>query len=109
MAEETTDAPPRLQAAVFRAIARLDGVTLKRDADVAGRPAIAVGRVTDGYLFGEILLDPESYAYLAERDSAVKDHTSTGADGRWTVERGAVVNLGVFSIPRIVDRAGRRS
>ncbi|GAA4637611.1 hypothetical protein GCM10023196_092100 [Actinoallomurus vinaceus] len=102
-------APPKIEAAVFRAIARISGVTLRKNTvDLAGRPAIAVGRVEEGYLFREILIDPKTYAYLGERDIAVKDHASTATDGRWTIKKGAILNLETHATPKIVDRPGQR-
>ncbi|MEV0400514.1 CU044_5270 family protein [Actinoallomurus sp. NPDC050550] len=102
-------APPKVVAAVYRAIARISGVTLRKNTvDLEGRPAIAVGRVEEGYLFVEILIDPKTYAYLGERDIAVKDHASTALDGRSTIKKGAILNLETHATPTIVDRPGQR-
>ncbi|GAB3990426.1 hypothetical protein GCM10029978_118280 [Actinoallomurus acanthiterrae] len=102
-------APPKIVAAVYRAIARLPGVTLRKNTvDLAGRPAIAVGRVEEGYLFREILIDPKTYAYLGERDVAIKDRAATITDGRWTIKKGAILDLETHATPKIVDRPGQR-
>ncbi|GAA0348669.1 CU044_5270 family protein [Actinoallomurus spadix] len=102
-------APPKTEAAVYRAIARIPGVTLRKNVvDMAGRPAIAVSRVTEGYLAKEILVDPKTYAYLAERVIVVKDHTLNALDGRSVDKKGAVLNLEMHSIPKVVDRPGQR-
>ena len=102
-------APPKLQAAIYRAIARIPGVALrKHTVDPAGRQAMGVGRVIESYLLQEILIDPTSYTYLAERETAVKDHTSTDSSGlTQTVKKGAVLNLETHTIPKIVDQPGR--
>jgi hypothetical protein len=103
-------APPKIEAAIYRAIARIPGVTLRKNTvDMAGRPAIAVGRIVEGYLSQEILVDPKTYAYLAEREVVIKDHSSSGLDGELTVKKGAVLNLEMHSISKIVDKPGRRS
>jgi hypothetical protein len=103
-------APPKVEAAVFRAIARIPGVTMNTDAvDVAGRPAVAVARVAEGYLHQEILLDRKTYRYMGERTIVIKDHTSTGQDGTWRVKKGAILNLATrTSSGRIVDKPGQR-
>jgi hypothetical protein len=66
--------PPDLQAALFRALARIPGAQVTVDGeDPAGRAAVTVtyqpstptpGRTFEGYAF---FLDPETYAYLGER------------------------------------------
>ncbi|HEX2312798.1 MAG TPA: CU044_5270 family protein [Thermomonospora sp.] len=101
-------APPKLEAAIFRAIAALPGVTLDREGvDLAGRRAITVGRVSEGYLRTEVMIDPATYAYLGERVTAIRDHTSEATDGTWTVKKGAVLNLETRTpAGRVVDRPG---
>ncbi|MBC6457115.1 CU044_5270 family protein [Actinomadura sp. HBU206391] len=102
-------APPKLEGAIFRSIASLPGVTLRRNAvDVAGRPAIAVARIIDGFLHYEILVDRTTYRYMGERIIAITDHTSTGTDGTWRVKKGAILNLQTRTDSgSIVDAPGR--
>jgi hypothetical protein len=102
-------APPKVEAAIFRAIKTIPGVTLNKNAvDVAGRPAVAVARVDEGYLNKEILLDRTTYRYMGERIIVIKDHTSTGEDGTWREKKGAILNLETRTAWSIVDRPGQR-
>ncbi|MEU8798819.1 CU044_5270 family protein [Spirillospora sp. NPDC048819] len=101
--------PPKIEAAVFRAIKKIPGVTLvKGRVDAAGRPAVGLGRVTEGYLHRELLLDEESYRYLGERSVVIEDHTTRGLDGIRSVEKGDLMNLTVRLKAGIVDRPGQR-
>ncbi len=103
-------APPKAEAAIFRAIKLLPGVTLNKDAvDLAGRKAVAVGLVMDGYLQQEILLDQKTYRYLGERTIAIKDRTQHATDGAWTTKKGGVINLDVRTASGIVDKPGQVS
>jgi hypothetical protein len=102
-------APPKVEAAVFRALSALPGVVLKNDAvDVAGRPAISVARVVEGYLHFEILIDRQTSSYLGERVIVIKDHTSTGTDGTLRMEKGAIMSLSTRTASAIVDKPGQR-
>jgi hypothetical protein len=104
--------PPRQEAAVYRAMAKIPGVTLdKKTVDVAGRPALAVSTVIEGYIRQEVLLDRASYAYLGERSVVTKDHTGdggTGEHGTWTVKKGTIDVLSVRVAAGFVDRPGQR-
>ncbi|OLT29811.1 hypothetical protein BJF79_40340 [Actinomadura sp. CNU-125] len=101
--------PPKVEAAVFRAIKKIPEVTLVKDkVDMAGRQAIALGRVTEGYLHEEILFDPETYEYLGERAIAIKDNTSRGEDMVLSVRKGDLLRLTVQVEAGIVDEAGQR-
>jgi hypothetical protein len=104
--------PPRQEAAVYRAMAKIPGVTLDRKTvDVAGRPALAVSRVIEGFLRQEVLLDRTTYAYLGERSVVTKDHTGTGGTGdhgTWTVEKGTIDVFSVRLAAAFVDQPGRR-
>ncbi|TDE33300.1 CU044_5270 family protein [Actinomadura sp. 6K520] len=67
--------PPRTNAALYRALAKIPGVRVTRDAtDYAGRHGIGViaarGRGRDGRL---IVLNPETYRYMGDRDHAILD------------------------------------
>ena len=77
--------------------------------DVAGRPAIAVARLLEGYLRTEILLDRKPYQYMGERIIVIKDHISTGTDGTTRMEKGAILNLETRTASGIiVDKPGER-
>jgi hypothetical protein len=64
--------PPALEAAIFRAMKRIPGVTVET-VDVFGRPALALGLDTSDWLHEELLLDPETYAYRGERSTVTRD------------------------------------
>ncbi|TDD82166.1 hypothetical protein E1293_17105 [Actinomadura darangshiensis] len=101
--------PPRTEAAAFRAIKQIPGVTLvKGRVDAAGRPALALGRLSEGWLHEELLLDPSTYAYLGERAVAVKDRTSRGEGGGHRDKKGDLLTLTVRLKAGIVDTAGQR-
>ena len=65
--------PPELEAAIFRALKQVPGVTLETE-DVAGRGALVLGQ-TEDWLREELLLDPETYAYRGERSTVTRDAT----------------------------------
>jgi hypothetical protein len=63
--------PPKLEAAIFRAMKRVPGVTV-RTIDLRGRPVLALGQ-TEDWLREELLLDPRTYAYRGKRSTVVHD------------------------------------
>jgi hypothetical protein len=69
--------PPDLQAAIYRAIAQVPAVTVET-IDVFGRPALALAQTTDG-VREELLLDPETYAYVGERRGDLVSQRVTAA------------------------------
>ncbi|TDD87394.1 CU044_5270 family protein [Actinomadura rubrisoli] len=90
-------APPPVQAALYRAIARIPGVRLvDRSEDAAGREGIAVARV-NGAIRTELIFDRTSYAFLGERGVVV----STGDDGPAgaLVSSSAVLRVSVADAP----------
>ncbi|MFB9830872.1 CU044_5270 family protein [Actinoallomurus acaciae] len=107
--------PPRTEAAIFRAMKKLPGVTLvDNSADAAGRPAIALGRIAEGWLHEEVMLDPKSYAYLGERTISIKGHTFKGVGDNpkalaGYVKKGVLQNLMVRTAAGIVDEPGQRT
>jgi hypothetical protein len=108
--------PPKTEAAVFRAIKKIPGVTLVEyipgvmleKGRKAERPAIGLGRVAEGWLHQELLLDKASYAYIGERSVAMKDHTGRGLDGSVSVKKDDLLNLTVRLKAGVVDEAGER-
>jgi hypothetical protein len=102
--------PPAVEAAFYRALGRLSGVTLVPGAvNLDGRPAIAVARVQEGWLREEILLDPRTYRLIGERAVAIADHTNEALDGSWRIRKGTVQRYLVRSAAAIVDRPGQVS
>ncbi|MFG3558635.1 CU044_5270 family protein [Micromonospora sp. NPDC047557] len=99
--------PPEVEAAIYRAMAKIPGVTLVPDAvNVDGRPAVALGRVQSGWLREEVLLDPDTHRLIGERAVAIKNYTAEGLDGTVRVKSGTVQRLVVTEV-RIVDRPGQ--
>ncbi|MFB4315495.1 CU044_5270 family protein [Actinomadura sp. 21ATH] len=100
--------PPATEAAIYRAMKLVPGVTLvEGGADAAGRPAIALG-VVDQWTHTEVLLDPETYGYLGDRVFAVKDHEVDGGSGE-RVLKGTLQHQKVRVAVKVVDRPGARS
>jgi hypothetical protein len=101
--------PPAQEAAIFRALARVPGVTVDRKAvDVDGRPALAVSHVTEGWLNKQLLLDPVTYAYRGQRNVAIKDHSATVDGGKVTWKKGTIDVLVSRLAAGVVDRPGQR-
>jgi hypothetical protein len=65
--------PPALQAEVYQALARLPGIQVDSHVTtIAGQAGVAfVQQATPGYAKGEIILNPSTYAYLAQGDWGV--------------------------------------
>jgi hypothetical protein len=100
--------PPKQEAATYRALKKIPGVTLVRKVDAAGRPAIGLGRVAEGWLHQEVLLDPKTYTYLGERIITIKDHRIDGSDLKATIKKGTLQLLEVRLRAGIVDKPGQR-
>ena len=100
--------PPTVTAALWRAAALVPGVTLSPETiDAGGRPAIAVGRIQDGWRFEQLLLDPDTHEFVGYRSVAVKDHTYTTPNGPVTEKAGDVQFVTTRLAARIVDAAGQ--
>jgi hypothetical protein len=97
--------PPRLRAALFRALKEVPGVRyLGRVHDRLGRPAIGIGRTTNRGTRRELLFDPDTSAMLAEREVMVevpKEYVGLVPPG--TVEADAV-----YERREVVNRLGQR-
>ncbi|WP_431904908.1 CU044_5270 family protein [Nonomuraea sp. bgisy101] len=114
--------PPAQETAVYRAMAKIPGVTVNPDAvDVDGRPAVAVARVEDGWVSHELLLDRSTYTYLGERAVASADYTSPEPGVRteggrkiiyrghsYTIKKGTIMTLAVRLDIGVTDRPGVR-
>jgi hypothetical protein len=100
--------PPKQEAATYRALKMIPGVTLVEKVDAAGRPAIGLGRVAEGWVHKEVLLDPKTYTYLGERIITIKDHRIDGLDLKATIKKGTLQLLEVRLNAGIVDQAGQR-
>ncbi|MES9537836.1 CU044_5270 family protein [Actinomadura sp. NPDC000600] len=103
--------PPKLRAAVYRALPKVEGVTLRKNVrDAAGRPGVAFARTNDVGEQTSIILDPTTYAYLGSREDVVYPHTYKGDDGKpYTTKPGTVLSWYAEVTQKIVDRPGART
>lgn len=93
-----TWAPPRVGAALYRAAAKIPGVTVVRTAaDAAGREGVAVARTAHGRQT-QWIFDRTTYAFLGERTVL----TEAGEAG----PAGTVVGTSAILTRAAVDRAG---
>jgi hypothetical protein len=100
--------PPELEAALFRAIKRIPGVTVS-SVDVLGHPTLALA-LTDDWLRQELLLDERTYAYRGQRSTIVKDTTIDplkAGNATGEVKKGSTVIAARVSAG-IVDKPGQR-
>jgi len=96
--------PPRLEAAIFRAMKQLPGVRqFSNGTPVHGQPRLALGRVQDGWLYEEVLLDRRTYAYRGERSVVLTDDNPKEP----SLKKGTVT-LGIRIAAGIVDRPEQR-
>ena len=98
---------PAVQAAVFRAVAQIPGVTVVPGVvDAAGRPAVAVTRVEGQFRF-ELLFDPKTGRYLGsgagvvDLKPAFQDAVVRGLPPRNITTQTAILRVAV------VDRANQ--
>ncbi|MFF2925429.1 CU044_5270 family protein [Streptomyces celluloflavus] len=93
-----TWAPPRVGAALYRAAAKIPGITVVRTAaDAAGREGVAVARTAHGRQT-QWIFDRTTYAFLGERTVL----TEAGEAG----PAGTVVGTSAILTRAAVDRAG---
>ncbi|MET0602928.1 MAG: CU044_5270 family protein, partial [Baekduia sp.] len=97
--------PPRLRAALYRALKEVPGVRyLGRVHDRLGRPAIGIGRTTNRGTRRELLFDPHTSAMLAEREVMVAVPKAYVG----LVPSGTVMADAVYERRAVVDRLGQR-
>ncbi|MEU8800286.1 CU044_5270 family protein [Spirillospora sp. NPDC048819] len=95
------------RAAVYRAIGKIPGVEIRKDAkDALGRPGVAVTRTGDNGIRDEFVLTAGSYRYLGTRAVATGDLTFPGV--RRPVPAGTVMIDQALEASGLVDRPGRR-
>jgi hypothetical protein len=102
--------PPELEGAIFRALKQVPGVTVLDTVDVLGRPALALGLGTSDWLYEELLLDKETYAYRGERSTVVRDATIDpfkAGNSKGEVKKGSRV-VAARVVTAIVDKPGER-
>jgi hypothetical protein len=100
--------PPELEAAIFRALKQVPGVTVDR-IDVGGRRALLVGQ-TEDWLREEFLLDAETYTYLGQSGTVVRDaiiDPAKAGNDTGAIEQGHQV-VAERLTTAIVDEPGQR-
>jgi len=117
-------APPRVQAALYRALATLPGIRVDEAADVVGEPAVGLSLPGTP----EILFDPATYRYLGERvvsDGIQKKHPQSPAGlsaaklkawQQWAADpanlrvppEGTLVSSRLRLVVKLVDKPGSR-
>jgi hypothetical protein len=96
-------APPKLRAALYRALKYVPGVHYGgRARDRVGRPALSVTRTEDG-VRRELLFDPATSAMLAEQHVIVRRGT-----GGIVAPVGTVVGDALYEQRGVVDRLGEQ-
>lgn len=97
--------PPAQEAAIYRALAKIPGVTLdKRAVDLDGRPALSLAIPAEGWPRDEVLLDPSTFGYRGHRTTVTENHTDHGE----TYKKGTVESQSVRLAAGVVDRPGER-
>ena len=87
---ESTTLPPRTQAALYRAVALIPGVTLIPDSvDAAGRHGLGIARTESTGLRVEWVFDRNTLAYLGSRRYLVRD--TSGSHGPEAGPKGTLV------------------
>ncbi|MFI8193038.1 CU044_5270 family protein [Streptomyces sp. NPDC085946] len=94
--------PPEQGAALYRAVARVPGVTVVEGAvDAVGRRGVAITRQDpDNPTRDEWVFDPETYEFLGERSVATDDYEN--------VTEGTVTSSTAVLRRAVVDEPGRR-
>jgi hypothetical protein len=104
---EGTWIPPKLEAAMYRVLARLPGVHFDATTDLAGRPGMGFYMLPGGWEKQELVINPVTYAYMGDEWVAVKAHTAVGADGTRYIRRGQVLGWSALLKTAVVQHAGQ--
>jgi hypothetical protein len=98
--------PPDITAALWRAAALVPGVSQADQlVEIDGRTVIAVGRIQDGWRFSQLLLDPDTHAYVGFRSVAVKDFTYPDTPNGPVTERAGTVQYATTRLAATVVNA----
>ena len=101
--------PPDLEAAIFRALKRVPGVTLTRT-EVLGHRVLSLAQ-TEDWLREELFLDPETYAFRGQRGTVVQDaiiSPEKAGNASGEIKKGHTATS-VRIATAVVDKPGRRS
>jgi hypothetical protein len=91
---------PASVAAMFEAAATIPGTEVVRQADLAGRPGIAVSRTDRGGIRYDLIFDADTYRFLGEREVVVTGDVPP-------YPKGALIGWTAVVQTAIVDRAGQ--
>lgn len=103
--------PPKVSAALYRAVAKIPGIVVVQDSvDAVGRHGIAVGYVGKGKISrDELIFDKKSLNFLGERDVVLKDaKTNKGQVCDGVIKAGSVTGTNAVLERAVVDKAGQR-
>jgi hypothetical protein len=104
---ETSLTAPAVQAAVFRAVAQMPGVTVSPGAvDAAGRHGVAVGRMGGPWRF-ELIFDAKTHRYLGSSVNIVDLVTALPGLTVSGMKSGDPTTQTAILRVAIVDRAGQ--
>jgi len=98
--------PPRVEAAVYRAMRKLPGMVLTKVTSPAGRPEIAIGQYQNGYALNQMLFDARTLRYTGQRSIFVKDPGEVMKKCHF-LNSGEVLNMRVLEIG-VVNKPGQR-
>lgn len=96
--------PPEQSAALYRAVARIPGVNVVKDAvDGAGRHGVAIARNDpDNPTRDEWIFDAKTHEFLGEREVTIGDLPKAG------IKKGQVLSSTVVLRRAVVDQPGQR-
>jgi hypothetical protein len=100
--------PPHLEAAIFRALKHVPGVTVKT-VEVNGKRVFALGQ-TDDWLHRELLLDAKTYDYVGQIETVTRDTTinpEKAGNATGDIKAGQQTTT-VRIVTAIVDHPGQR-
>jgi len=106
--ENNPELSPRLSAALYGVLAQLPSVHLGHARDLAGQPVLSLYQTEEGYLQREIFVNPVTYAYAGQLETAIRAHTVSGLDGSVSIRAGEILADDAVVTTRIVDRPGER-
>lgn len=98
--------PPKVEAAVYRAMTKLPGMVLTKVTGPTGRPEIAIGRFQNGYALNQMLFDAQTYRYTGQRSIFVKDPHEIMKKCH-SLTSGGALNMRVLGTG-VVDKVGQR-
>ncbi|MFI7469047.1 CU044_5270 family protein [Nonomuraea sp. NPDC049646] len=100
--------PPRVRAALFRALPAIEGVQVTPDAvDAGGRHGVAFSYTGD-WARHDLILSPGDYRFLGTYGVSVTDRTFTWTGGSADVPAGTPVTWTARLGTEVVDEPGRR-